>query len=150
MTWGGARVGAGRKPLPRKTVALAGGRQRTRRAGVSDVPVEPPVGAPMDCPSGLDDATRAVWVSLAPRALTQRTLTAETADSFALLCQNMALERLMRTSAQVGGADHRGMIRLIEISLARFCLAPTGRPAVAAEAPKDEFAAFDEPLRLVK
>jgi len=94
-----------------------------------------------------------VWTELAPEAIKKGTLTSATAAAFALLCQNIALERQMRAAelgAGVGGPDHRGMIRLVEIGMERFGLNATGKPSAVVERPRDDFAEFDQPLTLVK
>lgn len=136
---GGFRIGAGRKPKEAASVRLHGGKRRRSVAGRQAVPVATePVAVPVDLPS----EEQAVWNLLAPLAQSALTLTPATAEAFALLCRNVVTERALR-AAGAGSPDHRGMVRLVEISMARFCLAPNGKAIVQTEAPKDEWAEFD-------
>lgn len=149
MAWGGHRVGAGRKPADARRLALAGGKRRSKRRSA---PVSVSAPSAVLRPADLDVESAVVWAELAPKATARQTLTETELPGFLLLCQNVALERRMRRAelgAGVGGPDHRGMIRLVEIGLARFGLTGTGKPATMVEAPKDEWAEFDGP-QLVK
>jgi hypothetical protein len=102
-------------------------------------------------PSGLDKDVRDVWEELAPLALEQRTLTASTAMAFADLCAYIVLERKLRAAPlAVAGPDHRGMIARVDLGRARFRLVPDGKPVIAPEQPKDEFAEFDGPQLVQK
>lgn len=122
-------------------------------------------------PDGLTPAQRAVWESLAPHALAQRTLIPATAERFARLCRNIVLERMMadqiehdgltetRVSLQMdekgGGLQtvekkaHTllgkliGIGQRIDTGLTAFRLAPTGRAlAPSQEKPKSALAAL--------
>jgi hypothetical protein len=91
-----------------------------------------------------------VWLELAPLAHARGTLTAEMVPAFTLLCSQLAAERALRLSPlEAWGPDHRGVVRLVELGMARFRIQPDGKPAVEQAAPKDEWAEFDGP-QLVK
>lgn len=84
MGWGGARVGAGRKPKGERAVVL--GMDGNRLSGTPPLPgvVAPDVlVAP---PKGLPTQARLFWRRWAPLALAQGTLTAETVPGFERLC----------------------------------------------------------------
>lgn len=127
-------------------------RRQRRQIGVAvDVPEVAPLAEPVEMPACLTGGAL-VWTELAPEATTKGTLTAATAAAFALLCQNVTLERQMRAAelgAGVGGPDHRGMIRLVEMGLERFGLNADGKPVAVVKASKDEWAEFEGP-RLVQ
>lgn len=98
-----------------------------------------------DAPNDLTVDERNVWLRLAPHAFKARTLTPATEYQFVMLCRNILLERRIAVDPdQVGGANHRGIIQRIDAELARFCLAPMGKPLMD-DAPKevDPFAEFD-------
>lgn len=133
---GGARVGSGRKP---RNLAVV-----TREDG------------PMGAPEGLSQGAAAWWATWAPLAHRVGTLTKETAPAFALLCESQAtmvrygecIERDGDTFEKVtvdgSGQEQRelkahpliakaqALAYRVEQLLARFCLAPTGRPIQAA------------------
>ena len=137
MGRGGARLGAGRKPLRALEGGLAGG----------------PL-APFEPRPGLSEAQRAAWDVLAPLALAARTLTPETQPAFRLVCQLVVLEADIATTIATEGlsagdkahpllASYRGVAQRLEARYARFRLAPFGKPLVAAEHAKPKpYAAF--------
>ena len=143
---GGVRVGSGRKPkedalkvlhgtaTPRQ-LARTGANHPPTTAKIEDVPI----------PADLPAEAQAVWRELAPYALAARTLTPGTAFAFQLLCRNVVLERNYANSVNDrGGGNHRGMIQRIDSELARFCLAPFGKPVMTeAPPPADPFDEFD-------
>jgi hypothetical protein len=82
-------------------------------------------------------------VKPAPHAIAERTLEPRTVVAFLLLCQNIVLERKLATAPLTcAGPDHRGLLARVEVGMARFRLAPDGKPVVGEE-PKDEWAEFD-------
>lgn len=152
MGWGGARVGAGRKPKDEQLLLLEGGRRRRRTGARADPPPaehQPSLLEELPAPGALLANAAAVWDELAPLAMKKRTLTKAEVPGFQLLCENVALERQVRAGKMygmpVGGSDHRGLIRMVEIGLARFGLNGTGKPSLIPEdeQPKDEWAEFD-------
>lgn len=136
---GGHRPGSGSK---KKTTAerwLHGSTQGTRAAAR-------PAVDHLDVPDDLTTDERLVWLRLAPHALQAGTLAPATEYQFGLLCQNIVLERAMRRDVEkAGDASHRGIIQRIDAELARFCLAPMGKPIVEAAPEADPFAEFDRP-----
>ena len=126
MSWGGARVGAGRKPKARRLQA---------------VPVLVPSSEPLlTPPPALPTAQQDVWLKWAPLAIRRQTLIAENVPAFTLLCE------LEVRRAQIGAmADKEPTPELlrslaqyakqVEALLGRFRLAPFGKPE-AIEKPK--------------
>ena len=111
----------------------------------------------------------AFLIQLARMALVSRTLTPETVDAFADLCETIVVQREMLatirrdglmqtllTGASVVSQAHPLIAKWtalkvrVEASKARFLLTGTGKPAVALEQPKDEWSEFETPLRAVK
>lgn len=133
---GGARVGSGRKPRALAVVAREG-----------------PVVGP---PAGLSEAAAGWWATWAPLAHGVGTLTKETGPAFALLCESQATlvhysevvradgETFFKVTVDGSGQEQRELkahpliakaqaaAYRVEQLLARFCLAPTGRPIQAA------------------
>lgn len=144
--WGGARVGAGRKPKDKATAALHGSRAKgiVRFPGGAPPPPEPPE-EPLEeiaPPRELPKRALPVWRELAPRAQEAGTLTPATATAFALLCKAIILERRLSHGIGAGSADHRGMMQRVEVGLTRFGLAPIGKPLTKPKEEDDPFAAF--------
>ena len=107
-------------------------------------PVPAPVVDEFDAPNDLTADERNVWLELAPHGFAAGTLTRATSYGFRLLCRNIVLERELAANVeQRGGANHRGLIQRIDAELARFVLAPMGKPLVEQKAPEDEWAQFD-------
>lgn len=130
MPKGGARIGAGRKPK------IPGARSFGNRV----VPVAPPTtngSSPIeefDAPDDLSAEERAVWLKQAQHAFKNRTLTRAKAMAFERYCKLVVLERNEAKSSGVGGANHRGLLKLIRDYEKEFGLAPNGREVIA-EAP---------------
>ena len=156
---GGFRIGAGRKRRDPTAAWLGGyaGKRRGIHAPHSPgrptglPPAPPPTPDPVEMPVDLAADVKAVWEELAPFATAERTLTPASSLAFGILCRNIVLERMLATGKLTpAGADHRGMLQRVETGLARFRLIPDGRPVVALEAPKDEWAEFETGPRLVQ
>ena len=136
---GGARPGAGRKRKQDAERRLHGSRRRTSATL--------PAVDHVDVPDDLTTAERNVWLRLAPHAIKAGTLTPAHEYQFSLLCRNIVLERELALDVeQRGNASHRGIIQRIDAELARFCLAPMGKPVIEEKKPEDPFAEFDTPL----
>lgn len=143
---GGARPGSGPKRRAPDAAWLAGsGPKRGPTGVVPKLAPTVPAGGPdaPTCPAGAPAEVAAVWRELAPHALAERTLEPRTAMAFLLLCQNVVLERRLAASPLgCAGPDHRGVMARVEVAMARFRLAPDGKPVIPVE-PKDEWAEFD-------
>ncbi len=165
---GGARVGAGRKSKTDAERWLSG------NAGKRGIPVrQAPEGAgkavelipvPPDLPA--DQAE--VWNALAPHACGERTLLPATVQAFRDLCEAIVMKRRLLAEMERDGftylrvtidgsgqehtevkahplmSQHRGLMVRVESGMTRFRLAPTGKALVSPEAPKDEWAEFDQ------
>lgn len=126
-TWGGKRPGSGRKPKSKHERVIAGiGRVLTYSAAPPTTNATSPVEE-FDAPDSLTRDERAVWVKLAPFAFVNRTLTRATAWAFEMLCRNIVLEIGLGLGVEKGGADHRGMMKIVDAELLRFNLSPCGK-----------------------
>jgi hypothetical protein len=143
------RVGSGRKPKARSgnVVAFDGGAVASSGEMVSAVP-----------PQDLPEAQRDFWKRYAARAIEARTLTPRTIPAFRLLCElenekretKETIERDGRTYLKCfvdsSGQEHqelkahpltgsyRQLAQRVEALLARFSLAPFGKPTDGAAA----------------
>lgn len=133
---GGARVGAGRKPLSVN--------ERRLRGRPIPVPaaVDPASGAvaagPMAMPDDLPELVAGVWKRMAPLAIAEGTLDSVTAFAFERLCHAIVLEdELSKDHDKRGGSDHRGVMQRLEVQMARFRLTPDGKPRTVAQKPKE-------------
>ncbi len=145
---GGKRPGSGPKRRDPAAAWLGGSGKRgiSSPRPASVMPTDPVV-----VPADLDVEVRGVWEALAPHAIAQKTLTPASSLAFGLLCRNIVLEHRLATGTLTSaGPDHRGILARVESGLARFRLIPDGRPVVALEAPKDEWAEFETGPRLVQ
>jgi hypothetical protein len=130
--WGGARVGSGKKPRPAPFDILPGGRSSgpTRPEDPHDL-TEPPRDLPAD--------QHAFWREHAPLAIERKTLTPATVPAFRLLCELHAKKVVvgaMVDKGALGGLKiFMQLSKQIETLLARFSLAPFGKPATS-EKPK--------------
>lgn len=132
--WGGARVGAGRKPRTLRVVTPIAPAEAVPEAVPDRVPEPPHSVAGFNVPAELTAAEQTVWLRLAPLAVSRQTLTKATALGFELLCRNIVLERVLgKDPDSRGGPNHRGLIASIDRELLRFDLSPNGRPHGDAE-----------------
>lgn len=138
---GGLRVGAGRKSKQGPLKILQGSATRRDRTAPSAKPVQ---FDHFDAPDDLSTDERLVWLRLAPHAFAAGTLAPAMEYQFVMLCRNIVLERQIALDPdQRGGANHRGIIQRIDAELARFCLAPMGKPIAVATPEDDPFAEFE-------
>lgn len=142
MPRGGRRIGAGRKPKIVKGNSVPASAAQVRQSVPTtndDSPIEE-----FDAPNDLARDEREVWLKQAPHAFKARTLTRGTALAFERYCKVVALERKEAQSSGVGGANHRGMLKLIRDYEKDFKLVPSGQPmAEPMPAPQmDEDEAF--------
>lgn len=126
MPRGGRRPGAGRKPKPKPI-------EPARVLAHPSVPVPstnyPP--APIeefDAPDSLTAEERAIWLTQAPHAFQNRTLTKATALAFERYCRAVIWEKNEANSSARGGANHRGLLKQINLYELQFLLSPNGRP----------------------
>lgn len=142
---GGARPNSGPKRRSDKAAFVAGAGPAPASTGAAS-----PAGGPLACPVSLPPADALVWAELAPLAHGRGTLTVDMAPAFTLLCAQVAAERALRLSPlHAWGPDHRGVVRLVELGMARFRIQPDGKPAEAPAKPMDPFAQFDQGPQLV-
>lgn len=131
---GGARRGAGRKPIDRTLALVHGNRLAVTQASLE--PASVPFG-PIMMPGGLSDGERAVWGELAPLALAEGTLTVSRVPAFAHFCRLVVLEKGMAAEKErCGLSAHQGMIKLVVDGYARFRLTGDGKVAVVDAKPK--------------
>jgi hypothetical protein len=125
--WGGSRVGAGRKADPTNPFSvLHGGKALKAHLTLGDDTLrEPPTDLPLE--------QQTFWRDHAPLAIERRTLTAATTPAFKLLCELHVKKVLVGTMVDKGAL---GGLRIwlqiakqVESLMARFCLAPFGKPA---------------------
>lgn len=124
MGWGGARVGAGKKPKPK--AALRSPFEVFKGAApASD-------NACLEPPEDLTEEQKAFWRTNAPLAIERRTLTPETIPAFRLLCELDARRAFVGRkidAGDVGGLRiFAQLAKQVEGLMARFCLAPFGKP----------------------
>ncbi len=143
MGWGGARPGSGPKPRPKpekpvNPFELVHGGKKLADGLVPHLET-PSDQALQEPPADLPQLEQEFWRVHAPLAIERRTLTKATASAFRLLCE------LHAKKVMVGGMVDKGALgglriflqlsKQVEMSMARFCLAPFGKPLVA-EKPK--------------
>lgn len=145
MAWGGARIGAGRKPKQKDPVspfAVFPGRKLTDRREPIDL------SALLESPKDLPPDQQAFWCAHAALAIERKTLTPATVPAFRLLCELQAKKAMvgqMVDKGALGGLRiFLQLAKQVETLMARFCLAPFGKPVPPAEKPKgaDEDDAF--------
>lgn len=122
-------------------VARAGGGRPKRAQGRKAAQT-----APLPVPGHLSDEERRVWAQWEPLARNMRTLTTETVPSFEMLCKVAvevdALREVLRRAnflhpsglAHPLSTGYRQMVLRLEQLMARFGLAPQGRPVVIPDA----------------
>jgi len=164
MSWGGARVGAGRKRKDGVVAFRHGSRQRAARA--APLAVVPGPVPHLEPPADLPPDQLAVWHALAPLAETMATLTPATVESFRDGCRAIVIRNGLFAKIQEDGwtyitvktdpdgntheeikrhplvTDLRGWEQRVEAFRARFLLAPMGKPLVVSK-PADPFAEFE-------
>jgi hypothetical protein len=125
MAWGGARVGAGRKPKRDPEFQVLDG-----RAAFSSGPdlTKPP--------ADLAEAHQQVWRDWAPRAIDQLTLVVATVPAFLRLCDLEVKRQAADKKATEGGVSelriYLQLVKQIEGLMARFRLAPVGKAMAKA------------------
>lgn len=159
MTWGGARVGAGKKPKGEHAIRI----RRAPLAVVNQAPdvdgADEPVSvmAPDDLPAN----QRVFWQENAPKAIAQGTLTWRTVSGFRLLCEQDADRLKIKKTVDkdgwtfikvtVDGAgqehqelkahplirDYRALCKSVETLMARFKLAPFGKAEIQVKPKRD-------------
>lgn len=161
---GGLRVGAGRKSKDLARKVLEGTATRRERAQGS---VNPPEAVPM--PAELGATEQRLWLELAPYATAARTLTPATSRAFRDLLQAILARDAMFAQIEKDGltylkvtvdgagqehtevkahpliSQHRGMMQRVEAGMARFRIAPTGKPIEDGPKPEDPFDEFEGP-----
>lgn len=114
--WGGARVGSGRKP---ELVPVS----------MDEIEADPLMLPPSDLPPEQQE----FWRAYAPRAIERQTLTEDTIASFRLLCELHAKKTMVSAMVDKGALGglrvFMQLSKQIESLMARFCLAPFGKPA---------------------
>jgi hypothetical protein len=151
MPRGGFRPGAGRKPLTpeekAKRKAAASARAAVRaaeRAAERGRVLTPQVWAALplppahelppieafEAPDSLTSEERQIWVTQAPFAFENRTLTKASALAFERYCRMVAKEVIESKSSAAEGPNHRGLRREINALEFQFRLTPNGRPMV--------------------
>jgi len=122
MGWGGARVGAGKKPQPKPPKSPF-----AVFSGQKDAPTEG-----VDMPKDLPADQQEFWRTNAPLAVERRTLTPATVPAFRLLCELHAKKVLVGVKVdegELGGLRiYAQLAKQVEGLMARFCLAPFGKP----------------------
>jgi hypothetical protein len=125
--WGGARVGAGKKPQP-KPVSVIPGRFATPPVNVPDSDADLLVP-----PDDLPEDQRECWRLYAPLAIERQTLTQATVPAFRLLCELHAKKTMvsgMVDKGALGGLRvFMQLAKQVENLMGRFCLAPFGKAA---------------------
>jgi hypothetical protein len=79
---------------------------------------------------------RAVWLRQGPHAQAAGTLTAASVVSFRRYCAAVVTETAFWSTARVGGADHRGLLKQINAYELQFCLVPNRKPMRDAPTPE--------------
>lgn len=125
--WGGSRAGSGAKPEPRPLSVVQ------RADGDHD---DTDLSRP---PSDLTAEQQAFWRAYAPLAIERCTLTESTVPAFRLLCElhgKKTMVGAMVDKGALGGLRvFMQLAKQVENLMARFCLAPFGKPA-KGEKPK--------------
>lgn len=141
MPRGGRRIGAGRKPKHKAGKVLQHPSAMVPTTNDSS-PIEE-----FDAPDDLTAEERAIWLKQAPHAFATRTLTRATALAFERYCKVVVLERNEAKSSGVGGANHRGLLKQINVFELQFMLTPAGKamlvisrePVVVRDDPDEDF-----------
>jgi hypothetical protein len=140
MGWGGARVGAGKKPKRKPVSPFAvfdGGK-----------PTDPPDPKLVDPPADLSEMEQSFWKIYAPMAIAQGTLVEAHVGGFRVMCELMAKKAIVGTMVDKGAMGGlrvwMQLTKQLDAMMARFCLVPFGKPVKAEKSKKAEnpFAAF--------
>ena len=153
MSWGGARIGAGRPKKPESARWLGGNAGKRGKKPAKDTHHEPlrPVEAPK-----LNEREQLVWDELAPLALAARTLVPATAGELKSLCALEADLAEVKAERRREGLTIRGqmlmrtylmLVQRVEAKRRAFKLAPMGKDMVPPDKPKDEWSEFDAPVQ---
>jgi hypothetical protein len=115
--WGGGRVGAGKKPEAKPLSLVEGNEANGLCLPPSDLPPD----------------QQAFWRDYAPLAVERSTLTESTVPAFRLLCELHAKKAMIGTMVDKGALGgirvFMQLAKQVESLMARFCLAPFGKPA---------------------
>lgn len=140
MSWGGARVGAGRKPRAERGVVL--GMDGLRKT--VDLAPSGDDEALLTPPAGLTAAQARYWRLWAPLAIAQRTLTRETVPGFREACELAAMkEPLAKRIRRVGPerSEARELVRDylkfskdLRTALQQYKLGAFGKPEAVGRA----------------
>ena len=153
MSWGGARIGAGRPKKPESARWLggnAGKRGKKPSKAVSSEPLQP-VEATI-----LNEREQLVWDELAPLALAARTLVPATAGDLKTLCAlEVEMAEVLACRRAEGwtseglqfAKEYRGLVQRVEAKRRAFKLAPMGKDMTPPEQPKDEWSEFDNTVQ---
>lgn len=152
MPRGGARIGAGRKPKNKPDLTVIDG--GAAFSGEASSLLTPPASMP--------DDQRVFWIEYAPLAIGSRTLTPATVPNFKLLCELEAEKQATKATIDRDGrtyikcvvdgagnehqelkahplkADYAKLAKDVDRLMARFMLAPFGKPAGPAMKSKVE------------
>jgi hypothetical protein len=156
---GGARTGTGPKPKGAALLSLHASRfDRVPHDVPLPAAVEP---VAVEMPADMPEDQQAVWTSLAPFALEQRTLIPATAGSFRDLCAAIVVRdrilakidedgwTFLKISVDGAGVEHqelkrhpltseyRGWEQRVEAGRARFKLAPMGKSIAPEPKPQE-------------
>lgn len=151
---GGSRFGSGRKPRAARRARTA--RQAVTAANVVAIDGGRAQDVTPTPPADLPEEQRDFWKTYAGLAITAGTLTKQTEPAFRLLCEQEAERRAIRKTLDEQGrtfiqvtvdgagqeqqtlkahplmAPYRQLTKSVEALLARFCLAPFGKPVAGA------------------
>ena len=134
----GGHANSGQKPAAASTRWLRGTHGASKPGQLPAIDI-------FDPPDDLSPPELRAWERLSPHAFAARTLTRTTEYQFTVLCRNVVLERELATSPEKrGGADHRALLQRVDAELARFALAPNGKPIVPDVPDEDPFDEFED------
>jgi hypothetical protein len=146
LTWGGKRVGAGRKPSSGKVVnidrkpradvlppSMQGG--APPQAATTSTPAPPSTTDLHEPPADLSDPRKAFWRDWAPKAIAAGTLNDATVLGFRELSEQYVIKESLAKAVDNGGAGYEDNVKLwlkatqrLDASMARFKLTAFGKP----------------------
>lgn len=106
MGWGGARVGAGRKPKGERAAVVLG-MDGSRLSGTQALPGVTAADALLEPPKDLPREARLYWRRWAPLAIAQRTLVPEKVPGFGELCVLAVVFEKLKTFVMTHEPTHR-------------------------------------------